>query len=140
MEVYKDKVPDYTDESEIYPQTHRDRFSVTMELKEQCKQLLFLGWEQAVKAVLDELWDERFFDTELVILKNILEIMQAEEEAMEEPEQRFLFDCGSFQQAYEKYLSVKFFLRREKYAEDDTGICTGITEAARKVIAGHTML
>ena len=84
--------------------------------------------------------DERFFDTEMAILKNILEIIAEESAAQLPVEQGFLYDCGSFTQAYQKYLQVKFWLRRNKYAPDCLGNCPDISIMARQIITKHTML
>ena len=84
--------------------------------------------------------DERFIDTETVILRNILEILQEESRENLSADQGFLYDCGSFTQAYQKYMQVKFWLRRKKYAKDQTGNCPHVSEAAKKLIGFHTML
>ena len=111
-----------------------------MEIKEQWKALLFLGKIQQVCELMGQLYDERFIDTETMVLKNILEILEEESKAKISINQGFLYDCGSFSQAYKKYLKVKFWLRRKKYASDDLGNCPQVTEEAKRVIGCHTML
>jgi hypothetical protein len=37
-------------------------------------------------------------------------------------------------------MQVKFWLRRKKYAKDQTGNCPHVSEAAKKLIGFHTML
>ena len=93
-----------------------------------------------VRKVLGQVWDERFVDTEMAILKNILEILQMEEQGAVPLEERFLHDCGSFEQAQRKYLQTKFYLRRLKYAADDAGLCPHVSAAAKQIIRQHTML
>lgn len=140
LQLYKDILPDYSKQPEVYPQAYRQKFVWMMELKEQWKALLFFGRVKEIRQMLEQMTDERFYDTETAVLKNILEILQEESESRIEKEQGFLYDCGSFSQAYRKYLRVKFYLRRRKYAPDDTGKCPEISDAARAVIARHTMM
>lgn len=138
--VYEKLLPDYRGQSPVYPEEYQERFALMMELKEQWKKLLFFGHEQEVREMLEKLGDERFFDTELAVLKNILEILTEEAVGGISQEQGFLYDCGSFSQAYRKYLRVKFWLRRKKYAPDDLGSCPVVSLQAEQVIRKHTML
>lgn len=137
--IYQSGLPDYAEQDLVYPQQYRQRFALMMELKEQWKSLLFLGKEQEVRATMEQVWDERFLDTEAVILKNILEILQAEREEGVLGAESFLFDCGSFEQAQRKYMEVKFYLRRKKYAPD-AAARPDVSAAAERVIRSHTML
>ncbi len=139
LEVYGQRLPDYREQSMVYPPEYRERYALMMELKEQWKRLLFLGQVSKVQEMMEQLEDERFFDTELAILKNILEILHEESAANVAREQGFLYDCGSFAQANHKYLQVKFWLRRQKYAPDDAGHCPQVSAVARQVIENHTM-
>lgn len=166
LKVYGGEFPDYSGQREVYPVSYRQQFGLMMELKEQFKGLLFQNHEREVRAVLEQVSDERFFDTELVVLRNLLEIIKAESEEGVSREKGFLYDCGSFSQAYQKYLRVKFELRREKYVKEgvvterdeaeqngttgneterngaELGFCkngTEISDAAKSVIREHTM-
>lgn len=140
LELYRKDLPDYSGQSPVYPEQYRQHFALMMELKEQWKSLLFLDKLQEVNAMLDQIWDERFFDTETVVLKNILEILREEEVESVLGERGFLYDCGSFAQARQKYLKMKFYLRRLKYAPDDAGVRPDASAAAERVICRHTML
>lgn len=140
LKIYQDDLPDYGGQPQVYAEEYRKHFALMMELKEQWKSLLFLDKVSEVRKVLEQVWDERFVDTELVILKNILQILQAEEQEAIAAEERFLYGCGSFEQAQRKYLQVKFYLRRLKYAADDVGICPHVSTAAERIIRQHTML
>ncbi len=139
LELYQKELPDYSEQPSVYSEHYRQRFALMMELKEQWKSLLFLGRVKEVRATLEQIWDERFVDTEAVIFKNILDILQEEEEESVPREKGFLFDCGSYEQAQQKYLKLKFYLRRLKYAPDDTGIRPDASETAERVICRHTM-
>lgn len=123
----------------VYPPEYRERYALMMELKEQWKRLLFLGQIPKVQEMMTQLEDERFFDTELAVLKNILEILNEESAGNVASEQGFLYDCGSFAQANHKYLQIKFWLRRQKYAPDAAGRCPQVSAAAKRVIERHTM-
>lgn len=140
LSEYGQMMSDYSDQPLVYPPNYRDHFARMMEIKEQWKKLLFLGHIQELREMFQKLEDERFFDTEMAILKNILEIVAEESAAQLPVEQGFLYDCGSFAQAYQKYLQVKFWLRRNKYASDDLGSCPDVSIVARQVISKHTML
>ncbi|MCI8858954.1 MAG: hypothetical protein HFI71_05430 [Lachnospiraceae bacterium] len=140
LRAYGEILPDYSGQPLVYPPSNRERFALMMELKEQWKSLLFLGHIQELSDMFQKLEDERFFDTEMAILKNILEIIAEESAAQLPVEQGFLYDCGSFAQAYQKYLQVKFWLRRNKYAPDCLGNCPDISIMARQIITKHTML
>lgn len=113
-----------------------------MELKEQFKVLLFQNQEKEVRSIMKKVSDERFFDTEFAILKNILEIIEEESVDGISQENGFLYDCGSFSQAYRKYLEVKFELRREKYVPDVKLFekYRKISNVAKRIIMEHTML
>lgn len=140
LKLYREDLPDYSEQPPVYSEQYRQHFALMMELKEQWKSLLFLDKIQEVNATLEQIWDERFVDTEAVILKNILEILQ-EEESESIPEGKgFLYDCGSFEQAQQKYLKMKFYLRRLKYAPDMVGVRPDASAAAERVICRHTML
>lgn len=69
-----------------------------------------------MRSIMERVSDERFFDTELAVLRNLLEILRKESKEGVSREKGFLYDCGSFSQAYRKYLQAKFGMRREKYA------------------------
>lgn len=140
LELYREYLPDYSGQPLVYSEEYCSRFSLMMELKEQWKSLLFLGKVQEVRVLCEQVWDERFVDTEMVILKNILEILKGEESEKIPAKDGFLYDCGSFEQARRKYLKTKFYLRRKKYAPDDVGVCPEISAAAKRVIRQHTML
>lgn len=140
LREYGQMMPDYSGQALVYPPNYREHFALMMELKEQWKSLLFLGHTQELREMFEKLEDERFFDTEMAILKNILEIIGAESAAQLPVEQGFLYDCGSFAQAYQKYLQVKFWLRRNKYAKDDLQSCPDISKIASQIIFKHTML
>jgi len=101
--------------------------------------LIFLGQVTQVEAVLKQVWDERFCDTEFIILKNILEILEAERDADIE-EYGFLDGCSCFADAYAKWLAVKFKLRREKYAPDEALPVPQISKVAAGIIRNRTML
>lgn len=142
LSVYRDDFPDYSGEKEIYKPEYRAHLSVMMELKEEMKKLLFMGKEKEIKQSLEKVWDERFCDTELVILKNILEVLQEEETAGESEEKRFLAGVKDFSEAHEKYLNVKYGLWRERYAaisfEEGKGM--QVSGAAVRVIKRHCLL
>lgn len=140
LKIYQEDLPDYTGQPPVYPETYREHLGLMMELKEQWKALLFLGREKDVRKVLDQVWDERFVDTEMVILKNILEILQEETTEGISGKEGFLHGCSSFEEAQQKYLRTKFYLRRLKYASDDVGKRPEISEAAEQIIRRHTML
>lgn len=140
LKVYGWELPDYSGQPLVYPSDFQGRFTIMMELKEQWKKLIFLGQIQEVWEMMQKFADERFIDTETVILRNILEILQEESRENLSADQGFLYDCGSFTQAYQKYMQVKFWLRRKKYAKDQTGNCPHVSEAAKKLIGFHTML
>lgn len=140
LKIYQDKLPDYSEEQEVYPEEYRNRYALMMELKEQMKQLLFLGKEHEVRDTLTQIWDERFVDTEFVILKNILEILQRERQAGEE--HGFLEDIDSFEGAYEKYRAVKYRLWRQKYADENLQAdeWKRVSHTAEEVIKEHCLL
>lgn len=142
LQVYKDRVPDYSNHREVYPVLYRQQYELMMELKEQLKVLLFSGQEAEVRNVLSKVSDERFFDSELAVMKNILEILEAESAAGICREQGFLYDCSIFLEAYNKYTQVKFRLRREKYATDNILLCQyrEISDVAEEIIRKHTMI
>lgn len=139
LKVYGNKLPDYKGQPMVYPPEYRERYGLMMQLKEQWKRLLFLGQVPKVQEMMEQLEDERFYDTEMAILKNILEILDEESVANIAPEQGFLYDCGSFAQANYKYLQIKFWLRRQKYAPDDPGYCPQVSSVGKQVIERHTM-
>ncbi len=118
LEIYQSGLPDYAGQDFVYPEPYRQRFA---------------------RATMEQVWDERFLDTEAVILKNILEILQAEREDGVLGDKSFLFDCGSFEQAQRKYMEVKFYLRRKKYAPD-AATRPDVSAAAERIIRRHTML
>lgn len=140
LKIYQNHLPDYSGQPKVYTEQYRKHFALMLELKEQWKSLLFLGKISEVRQVLTQVWDERFVDTEMAILKNILEILQMEEQGEVPLEERFLHDCGSFEQAQRKYLQTKFYLRRLKYASDDVGLCPHVSTVAEQIIRQHTML
>lgn len=140
LKIYQDSLPDYGGQPKVYAENYREQFALMMELKEQWKSLLFLNKVSEVRKVLEQVWDERFVDTEMAIIKNILEILQTEEQGEVPLEERFLHDCGSFEQAQRKYLQTKFYLRRLKYAADDVGLCPHVSAVAEQIIRQHTML
>ncbi len=140
LKIYGHALPDYSGQPLVYPSDYRERFQIMMEIKEQWKALLFLRQIHKVRDFMGKLEDERFFDTEMAVLKNILEILEEESRAKISEKYRFLFDCGSFSQSYQKYLKIKFWLRRKKYAPDDLGKCPQVTDEAKNVIGMHTML
>ena len=140
LKIYGHALPDYSGQPLVYPSDYRERFQLMMEIKEQWKALLFLGQIHKVRDFMEKLEDERFFDTEMAVLKNILEILEEESRAKISEKYGFLYDCGSFSQAYQKYLKIKFWLRRKKYAPDDLGKCPQVTDEAKNVIGMHTML
>lgn len=138
--IYRTDLPYCANRPPVYPEKYRQQYALMMELKEQWKSLLFMEKEQEVRAVMSKVWDGRFIDTELVILRNILEILQKEERVGTSTEAGFLYDCGSFEQAQNKYLKTKFYIRRKKYAADNLGICPDVSAAAMRVIRKHTMI
>lgn len=140
LNVYQGKLPDYAKEPEVYPAEYRDRYALMMELKEQMKQLLFLGREDDVRTTLEQIWDERFVDTEFVILKNILEILQAERQAGEK--ELFLDKVASFEEAYARYRSIKYWLWRQKYIGGSLqlGGLMEVPKSAIEVISEHSIL
>ena len=140
LQSYQNVFPDYTGQNEVYPALYRERFLLMMELKQQCKILMFEEDRQILEDVLRQAWDERFFDTEFAVLKNILEILKEEEKQRIEEPHGFLHGCHTFEQAYQKYLKIKFYLRRQRYAPEDTGICPIVSEAAKHIIGKHVML
>lgn len=140
LEVYGADVPDYTGQPPVYQEQYRQRFALMMELKEQWKALMFLDKIQEVREVLEKTFDERFVDTEIVVLKNILEILQKEAAEGIYGEEGFLYGCHSFAEAQQKYLKTKFYLRRMRYAPDDAGIRPEVSAVAERVICCHTML
>lgn len=139
LKIYGHKLPDYSGQPAVYPPDYRKRFALMMEIKEQWKSLLFLGRIAEVEEMMVKLGDERFFDTETAILKNILEILKEEFAAGVAKEQGFLYDCGSFAQANRKYLQIKFWLRRRVYAPDAAGLCPDVSTVAKQVVERHTM-
>ncbi len=141
LRVYQEDFPDYAGQKEVYPLQYRQQFELMMELKEQFKVLLFQNQEKEVRSIMEKVSDERFFDTELAILKNILDIIEEEDVEGICQEEGFLYDCGSFSQGYRKYLEVKFELRREKYASDVKVFENHrkISEVAKKIMREHTM-
>ena len=139
LEVYREEFPSYKGDPEVYRREYREHFRVMMELKEQMKQLIFLGQTTQVEAALKQVWDERFCDTEFIILKNILEILEAERDADIE-EHGFLDGCSCFADVYAKWLTVKFKLRREKYAPDEALPVPQISKVAAGIIRNRTML
>lgn len=136
LKEYGKCLPDYTGQGEVYPEEYRKRLQLMRELKEQCKLLLFTDSEK-IREVLAQVWDERFLDTELIVLKNILKILSEEER--QGIKEGFLYDCGSFLQAVRKYLKVKFYLWRKQYAEDDGKECPEISNEAMNMIREHVM-
>lgn len=142
LRVYQEDFPDYAEQKEVYPTQYRKQFELMMELKEQFKVLLFQNQEKEVRSIMKKVSDERFFDTEFAILKNILEIIEEESVDGISQENGFLYDCGSFSQAYRKYLEVKFELRREKYVPDVKLFekYRKISNVAKRIIMEHTML
>lgn len=141
LKVYQDDFPDYTGQREVYPPQYRQQFDLIMELKELFKVLLFQNKEEEVRDTLEHVADERFFDTELAVLRNLLEILEAESRAGVNRETGFLYDCSSFSQAYQKYLKAKFYLRRAKYAlgEGDLWLEEKISDTAKGIVRSHTM-
>ena len=100
---------------------------------------MFLGHEQEVRQLFEKTEDERFFNTEMAVLKNILEILEAERSEGIKIKERFLADCSSFDEVYIKYQKAKFYLRRKKYAPDDPGTCPKISDVAGQIIKKHCM-
>lgn len=140
LEIYRKDLPDYRGQRPVYPEAYNRHFALMMELKEQWKSLMFLDKVPEVRVTLEQTWDERFVDTEIVILKNILEILREEEAEGLSGKKGFLHGCSSFEQAQQKYLRTKFYLRREKYAPDDIGARPNVSAVAERVICRHTML
>lgn len=142
LRVYQKDFLNYSGQKEVYPLQYRQQFNLMMELKQQLKVLLFQNQEKEVRRIMEQVSDERFFDTELAVLKNILDIIEKEAAEGISQEDGFLYDCGSFLQAYRKYLEVKFELRRAKYASDMQSFKKGreISDVAEKIIRKHTML
>ncbi len=140
LKLYAEDFPDYSDEQEIYPLEHRKQFEVFMELKEEIKKLLFLGKEKEVCETFQTLWDERFYDTELAILKNIFEILQKETETGEDKEQGFLKNMNSYIEVYEKYIEVKYHLWRQRYANEESIDMPYLSNSAIWIIRNHCML
>lgn len=140
LEIYGQDLPDYTGQPPVYSEQYRQHFALMMELKEQWKSLIFLDKIPEVRATLEQTGDERFIDTEIVILKNILEILQEEAAEGISVKEGFLHGCHSFEQAQQKYLRTKFYLRRVKYAPDDIGTRPEVSAAAERIIGCHTML
>ncbi len=142
LKLYGDVFPDYSNEQEIYPLEYRNRFELMMELKEEMKKLLFLGKEKEVSETLESLWDERFYDTEFAVLKNISEILQKESETGEDKKQSFIEDTKDFEEAYEKYTKVKYHLWRQRYANEKTSTMNikYLSNSAIQIIFNHTNL
>ena len=139
LREYEKDFPDYSGMPAVYPKDYQKQFAVRMELTEGLKQLLFLGHEQEVRQLFEKTEDERFFNTEMAVLKNILEILEAERSEGIKIKERFLADCSSFDEVYIKYQKAKFYLRRKKYAPDDPGTCPKISDVAGQIIKKHCM-
>lgn len=139
LKLYKEGFGDYPDEPEVYRPEYRKKLQLILEVKEQMKKLLFLGHTDEVKTTLEHLWDERFCDTELMILKNILEIAN-EEQAANCMTGNFLEDCSCFTEAYEKWTKIKFNLRRRKYAPEAAMDFKQTSEIAQRIVQKHVML
>lgn len=139
LKVYKEEFGDYPVEPEVYRSEYRERLRLILEVKEQMKKLLFLGHTEEVQKTLERVWDERFCDTELMILKNILEIM-SEEQAANCMTGGFLDGCSCFTEAYEKWIGIKFNLRRRKYAPEAAVDMGQASEIAQRIVRKHVML
>lgn len=139
LRLYKDELGDYLNEPEVYRPEYRKRLQLVLEVKEQMKKLLFWGHTEEVRKTLERLWDERFCDTELMILKNILEIMKEEHDA-DYMTNNFLEDCNCFTEAYEKWTGMKFNLRRRKYAPEAALDMGSASEIAQRIVQRHVML
>lgn len=135
LKEYGKDFPNYYQLSKVYPPEYQNQFAIRLEMMEGWKKLLFMGQEEEVRRLFQKVDDERFYNTEMAILKNILEIMQ--EERKNGIEKNFLIDCNNFDCAYKKYQNVKFYLRREIYASDDLGICPAVSNVAKKIIKRH---
>ena len=138
LEIYEDEFPSYNEDDVVYSEEYRNRFSLMMELKEEMKRLLFLGKEQEVKDTLEKIWDERFVDTEFVILKNILEILEMEKRC---ETKHFLSRAANFEDALKQYRQIKYALWRKRFAKDesDSGIMEKISPYALDVIKNRCM-
>lgn len=139
LKEYGKDFPDYTGMPAVYPKDYQKQFAIRMELMEGWKQLLFMEREQEVRQLFEKVEDERFFSTEMAVLKNILEIQKAESSAGINMEKRFLADCSDFDEAYTKYQKIKFYLRRKRYASDDAGLCLEISDVAKQIMTKHCM-
>jgi len=114
---------------EVYPLEYRKHLSTIKELKECWKLLLEKRQPEPVIQSLQEIEDERFYDTEIAIIKNVLEILKVD--------QAFLDDCNNFQEIYEKYCGIKFSIWREVFAKDKKTKLTSVSEAAYEVVKNY---
>lgn len=140
LQTYGEMLPDYSGQGPVYSENYRQRYQLMMELKEHWKILLMQHREEEITKMLEQAGDERFFDTETAVILNMLEIRKREAEKGIHWRQGFLADCETFEQAYQKYRKIKFYLRRIKYAPDDIEFCSDSSDAAKEVIRNHTML
>lgn len=135
LKEYGKDFPDYHKLPRVYPLDYQNQCAIRMELMDGWKKLLFMGQEKEVRRLFQMVDDERFYSTDMAILKNILEILQ--EEQKNGIKKSFLDDCENFDSAYEKYQKGKFYLRREIYASDDLGIYPTMSYIAKKIIRKH---
>lgn len=85
-------------------------------------------------------YDERFVDTEFVILRNLLTILQSERCACEK--KCFLDGIMSFEEAYARYRRVKYWLWKQRYVDElvQEPITELVSETAVAWIKEHCLL
>ena len=140
LNVYGTSFPAFSDESMVYKPEYREHYTVMMRLKDDMKQLLFMGKEAEVRVALERAWDERFIDTEFAMLKTILDIL--EKEKQEDIEKGgFLEGVEAFEQAREKYLDIKYAFWRKEYLQEGEAIdMINVTNEAKEVIRRRCLL
>lgn len=137
LRVYGSMLPEYSETDVVYKQEYREHFKLMMNLKEEMKKLVLMGEGAAVSETLSKIWDERFCDTEFLILKNILAIVEKEKECHSEV--AFLEGISTFREAYEKYLLIKYNVWRKNYGISDETYDLDVSEYAKEVVESVCM-
>lgn len=82
-ELYKEQLPEGDYEEEVFPQAYQQQYEIRRQLLKEWERLLELGEWEAVGKSVEQVWDERFTDTDQLILKWILSIEKKERKYQE---------------------------------------------------------
>lgn len=107
LRYYVEDFPDYTGCQRVYPVEYMQKYQIMMEYKRCWKELFKVSKWEMISQTFDKIPDERFWDTEVAVIQNIIKIWEKDAE--------FLKDCDTYEAAYEKYLKYKFSIWRKRY-------------------------